>query len=427
LSNGARRRVLDELGRAGSQYRAGLYSHGLSASRVAVAPSTLVAFFGRALAWVDHSIDANRRPDGLYHAYNLMRVERGGIVIRRLYEMLEGQVAVLSSGRLSSEQAVALMHALRHSAIYRADQHSYLLYPNRRLPQFVDRNNLPVQEVRRSKLLRQLMAAKDRSLVERDVRGRLHFAGSVSNARDVARVLDELARAGSSAAKAERGRMLMLFERLFDHESFTGRSGTFFGYEGLGSIYWHMVSKLLLAVQETFYNAPPASRGELARAYWDVRAGLGDQKAPDVYGAFPMDPYSHTPAHAGARQPGLTGQVKEDILCRFGELGVRVGSGRIYFEPVLLQDSEFLGEQDELRYYDVKGVAHRLRLKAGSLGFTYCQVPVVYERANRQELTVTLADGTHLKSTQPMLDSDLSRSVFERSGKISRITVGLTR
>ena len=37
---------------------------------------------------------------------------------------------------------------------------------------------------------------------------------------------------------------------MFDHKSFTGRSGTFFGYEGLGSIYWHMVSKLLVAAQE---------------------------------------------------------------------------------------------------------------------------------------------------------------------------------
>ena len=35
-----------------------------------------------------------------------------------------------------------------------------------------------------------------------------------------------------------------------DHTRFTGRSGTFYGYEGLGCIYWHMVSKLLLATQE---------------------------------------------------------------------------------------------------------------------------------------------------------------------------------
>ena len=42
-----------------------------------------------------------------------------------------------------------------------------------------------------------------------------------------------------------------MFENVFHHNEFTGRSGTFFAYEGLGSIYWHMVSKLLLAVQET--------------------------------------------------------------------------------------------------------------------------------------------------------------------------------
>ena len=44
--------------------------------------------------------------------------------------------------------------------------------------------------------------------------------------------------------------LLTIFEEVFNHKAFTGRSGTFFGYEGLGSIYWHMVSKLLLAVQE---------------------------------------------------------------------------------------------------------------------------------------------------------------------------------
>ena len=34
---------------------------------------------------------------------------------------------------------------------------------------------------------------------------------------------------------------------------FTGRSGSFFAYEGLGSIYWHMVSKLLLAVRSAYF------------------------------------------------------------------------------------------------------------------------------------------------------------------------------
>ena len=92
-----------------------------------------------------------------------------------------------------------------------------------------------------------------------------------------------------------------------------------FGYEGLGCIYWHMVAKLLLAVQENLFAAeaagdPPAAR--LAALYYDVRAGLGFNKTPAVYGAFPTDPYSHTPGHSGAQQPGMTGQVKEEILTR---------------------------------------------------------------------------------------------------------------
>ena len=49
--------------------------------------------------------------------------------------------------------------------------------------------------------------------------------------------------------------ILEIYEDIFNHKAFTGRSGTFFGYEGLGSIYWHMVSKLRLAVYECCIKA----------------------------------------------------------------------------------------------------------------------------------------------------------------------------
>ena len=98
--------------------------------------------------------------------------------------------------------------------------------------------------------------------------------------------------------------MLDLFERLFDHESFTGRSGTFFGYEGLGCIYWHMVSKLRLAAQETYFRALEAGAPQrllkrLAECYYDICAGIGDYKTPEVYGAFPDGPLF---AYPGARR-----------------------------------------------------------------------------------------------------------------------------
>ena len=45
--------------------------------------------------------------------------------------MLEGQVAIISSGLLDAGEALALLHNVRASRLYHADQHSYLLYPDR--------------------------------------------------------------------------------------------------------------------------------------------------------------------------------------------------------------------------------------------------------------------------------------------------------
>src|SRR5690606_32056530 len=108
--------------------------------------------------------------------------------------------------------------------------------------------------------------------------------------------------------------------------------------------YWHMVAKLLLAVQENALAAEGEALDRLATLYARVRAGLGFNKSAEAYGAFPLDAYSHTPLHAGAQQPGMTGQVKEEILTRFGELGVTVADGIVTFAPRLLAQSEFLRE-----------------------------------------------------------------------------------
>ncbi len=70
-------------------------------------------------------------------------------------------------------------------------------------------------------------------------------------------------------------------------------------------------------------------------------------------GAFPTDPYSHTPGGKGAQQPGMTGQVKEDILCRFGELGMRVSNGVLAFDSSILKASEFIDETQDFEYVDV--------------------------------------------------------------------------
>jgi hypothetical protein len=432
VSDTDRKRVVDALGEAGSTYREGLYANGLSGATRPVSYADAVGFVERALGFVDGTIGVSRRDDGLFHAYNLLSVHDGGVAIAHLYAMLEGQVAVLGAGVLAPEEALKVLAALRQSALYRPNQHSYLLYPDRDLPGFLEKNLLPADAVAQSVILRQLLADGNRQVVVQDVGGGVHFNGDIRNSRDLEAALDALRDRGyAESVDAERGRVLDLFERVFDHRSYTGRSGTFFGYEGLGSIYWHMVSKLVLAVQQTLFDAndhgaDPDVLRRLADAYYDVRAGLGLHKTPAEYGAFPTDPYSHTPAHAGAKQPGMTGQVKEDILCRWGELGVRVVEGDISFDPLLLRASEFLTAPATFRYVGRNGAGEKLALDAGSLAFTCCQVPVVYRRATTPSVHIRWRDGRREDRAGASLGTAVSGEVFGRTGAVERIEVALT-
>ncbi len=153
ISDANRKRVVDELGRAGSNYRKRVYAEGFSGVKVAVRKEDLIDFCDHTLRWTDSSIRANRRDDGLYHAYNLMNAAEDAISISNLYEMLEGQVAVLSSGLLSPTESVEVLDALRNSKLYRPDQYSYLLYPDRNLPRFEEKNIIPNEIVASSRLL----------------------------------------------------------------------------------------------------------------------------------------------------------------------------------------------------------------------------------------------------------------------------------
>jgi hypothetical protein len=426
----ARRAVMDQLGMAATAYRTRLYQDGLPPTRVELPTPTLRDFLALAQAYVEHTLAANRRPDGLIHSYNTLSLSERGAAVERLQLMLEGQVALLSSGWLAPEEALAVLRSLRQSDLYRADQHSYILYPNRQLLNFRQKNHVPAAQVAASPLVAALAAANDRRLLIRDDAGAYHFNGDFRNAGDAARVLDELAQepAYADLAAAERGFILNLFEATFNHRAFTGRSGTFFAYEGLGSIYWHMVSKLLLAAQECYQqaaatNADAAITAALATAYYDIRQGIGFNKSPAEYGAFPTDPYSHTPMGSGARQPGMTGQVKEEILTRLGELGVSVQGGTLRFAPSLLRVEEFLSAPAEFAYVDAAQQTRTLSLPSNSLAFTLCQVPVIYERGAEAALEATLADGRTVAMPGNCLDAATSRSILGRDGQMERLRV----
>ncbi|MGP8160594.1 MAG: hypothetical protein ACLQGJ_05140 [Candidatus Dormibacteria bacterium] len=423
ISDHDRKAVLDALGEAGSDYRSRLYSDGFSGERTLIGVAELDAFCDVALRHLDHSIRANRRGDGLYHAYNLMEVSGDGIAIRRLDEMLEGQVAVLSSGALSARECAEVLDALRQSRLYRADQDSYLLYPDRRLPGFLERNNLDTTTVERSKTLARMIADGDDRIVVRDTNGMAHFQPDLHNRNHLADALAPL-----RLPDAECAEILELYESVFHHREFTGRSGSFYKYEGLGCVYWHMVSKLLLSIQEVLDAAVEAHEDDsvvarIRKRYAEVRGGLGLRKPPEVYGAMPIDPYSHTPSFIGAQQPGMTGQVKEDLIVRLGEMGVRVDGGRLSFRPNVATRAEFLSESRTFRFFDVDGQESSLRLEPGSLAFTTCQVPVVAHQAGPPRIELTPREGCRRVIPGLALDVGTSSSVFERTGAVRRLDV----
>ncbi len=399
--NGNRKQFIDIVGTAGEQYRTQVYA-GLSGQTEVLELDELQEFLTATLHKLDDSIRANRRDDGLYHAYNLIRFTNTDVEVSHLYEMLEGQVAVLSSGVLSGEEAADLLDAMRASALYREDQRSYMLYPNRRRKTFLELNNLP-EEAKQLPVVQKYLG----TLLKQDCDGGIHFDTRFRNANDLPDELKDL------------------YEQVFNHHAFTGRSGTFYKYEGLGCIYWHMVSKLLLAVGEvieverektvslkekssfersglsTLSVSGLSTNERLVAHYLAIREGIGSHKQPNEYGAFPFDPYSHTPSMAGVQQPGMTGQVKEDIISRWFELGVSVQDGQITFAPLFLRASDF---------------------KDNELHFTYCGTHITY-RLNKplQPKGYLVINSGAAKS----LTKEQSAHIFARDGEITDITINL--
>lgn len=415
------------LGNAGNKFRQSIYSNSFSGKKDSVSKAKLTEFIDLSIRYINHTIGKNRRPDGLFHSYNLISFKEEEISIRPLYEMLEGQVAVLSSGFLDTNEGLDVLDAMKSSDLFRKDQYSYLLYPERELPRFVEKNIIPEREFLKSSLLQKLVREQNRTIVQQDETGKYHFNGSFRNVTDLSGALDRLDKGLLEEVGLEEKEVIFeIFESVFDHQSFTGRSGTFYGYEGIGSIYWHMVSKLLLATQESYLkgidtDSDAVKLGKLKDHYYEIKAGIGIYKSPKLYGAFPTDAYSHTPGNSGAKQPGLTGQVKEDYISRFGELGVLIRSGRIVFSPSLLNHNEIMQNEEIFNYIDLEGNNNVIELKVNQLAFTYCQIPIIYTFGGKQQLTIEFSNGTQKVIPECTIDEKISHKIFSRSGEVRKI------
>lgn len=134
-----RRMVLDELGTIAARTRNEIYENGLSEEQINVPADFLAGFFNRIKKYLRQTLSVNKREDGLYHAYNVIHFSETTASISYLEEMLEGQVAILSSGFLDGAESLQLIRSVRASRLYRTDQHSYILYPDHQVTRFSKR------------------------------------------------------------------------------------------------------------------------------------------------------------------------------------------------------------------------------------------------------------------------------------------------
>jgi hypothetical protein len=400
----ARRSMIDALGTVADAHGRRVLAGARSEPEM-VDGHAVLAFIDAALAHLETSIEGANRPDGLVDSYNLVSFpDDSTATLRQLGPMLEGQVAALSCGLMNPDAALAVIDGLYRSEMYRSDLDTFMLYPAVDLAPFGERNVISPDALPAD------AEAAMPGVVARGVDGRLRFRPGAVTAAALEELMDR-----DDVAQDDRAVVRAAYEEVFDHDSFTGRSGSMYGYEGIGSVYWHMVSKLLLAVQEIHWTAIDAGADEgtienLASAYRRVRQGLGFTKSPEVFGAFPTDCYSHSPAHSGAQQPGMTGQVKEEVLTRFGELGLRVLDGRLVLQPRLLPASELFGT-------DATQIVR----------FTFCSVPMEVRLGELDEVEFVPAGGVATTTRGVSLTAEQSAAVFDRAGRAKSVNWTVAR
>ena len=393
ITNKERKIFTDEIGLLFEKERTSLYKNGFSEDYEKLSARKIIQSLKVFEEALKKSIEANKRSDGLFHSYNSVVVSEEEINIVNLKLMLEGQVAALSCAVLNKNEKKLVLEKMHGSDLFEENQHSYMLYPNTTLPTFMEKNAFKTTDLRG---LEDFLKRTGNSIILRDLGGTYHFNSDFRNAECLEKAIDSLSDE-KKPNKYEKEALLKLYEKIFNHQSFTGRSGTFYAYEGLGCIYWHMVSKLLLAVQENIVN----SKDPFISFYKDVKKGLGSSKTPQEYGAFPFDPYSHTPFKQGARQPGMTGQVKEEIICRWRELGLDIDDGKAVFNPTYLEKKDFTD--------------------SNQIHFTWCGTKITYTQGKEKNLTVIMKDGKTLSFKGSILPEEESRLLFSRSGEISEI------
>ncbi len=377
---GNEKAMLDEMCLLFFAYHRNVYENGFS-EKVTATTKDVREFLNTAQALVAYTIGENK--GDVYVSYNLLCED---FSIKAMKTMLEGQSAIIGSGGLAKEEVCRLIKAMRAS-LYNEEEGYHTLYPVQKTRKFFKKNTV------------QKTFSSIEGVLEKDANGALHFDARIENATILKETCEK---AGLTSAEIDA--LLLEYERVFGHKKFNGRSDVMYKFEGIGCVYWHQNAKFALGILETAQRAHENGE-DIQEIYADYNAllqGFVYRKSPAQCGVIPIEPYSHTSFNKTAEQPGMTGQVKESILMRRGELGVRVSKGRLRFEPFFLRESEFC--QD------------------GTIRFACYGTPCIYKKSTQKGLVLHTENKTVMQSGYSLSEDD-SLSLFERRRKILQIEI----
>ena len=101
------------------------------------------------------------------------------------------------------------------------DQYSYILYPDKDLGLFLDKNTIPSSKVNGSKLLKELLNDGNEQIISKDCEGVYHFNCDFNNVNGLISELNLLPEKYSELVKDEHNKILRVFEDVFNHKEFT--------------------------------------------------------------------------------------------------------------------------------------------------------------------------------------------------------------
>ncbi|ONI39082.1 hypothetical protein AN639_10615 [Candidatus Epulonipiscium fishelsonii] len=378
---GHEKALLDELGQIFSDYRRQIYDNGLKPKK-ALTSKEILEWIETAKKAIEYTINENK--GDIFVTYNLINKD---FSVTPMRDMLEGQSAIIGSKYLNTNETLKLINNM-NKTLYNENIKAHTLYPINMTKRFLSKNQL------------QINVDEIDGIILKDINGNLHFNSDINTEETLIKKCIE-----KNISPEITKSLTDEFERIFAHNKFNGRSEVFYKFEGIGCVYWHQNAKFALAVLETVQRA--FENGEditdLYNEYHKILQGFIFRKSPIECNAIPIEPYSHSSFNGKSEQPGMTGQVKESVIMRRGELGVKILNGTISFNPIFLLESEF----------DCNG----------EINFTIYGVKVKYIKSQDKNMKILFNDGTVIVSDNFVIDHKLSKNIFERNSNISLIEI----